>query len=102
MNFKNNDDKKVGIIRRQKNGNICPGNTDFLVAKGKLVFQKIGPPDVIGFISCCSNRGKKTASRTKLIVERGAEAIALASCITKGDPIGFYMSQCRTDKNSNY
>lgn len=28
-------------------------------------------------------------SRAKMLVDRGAEAVALASCIGKGSPIGF-------------
>jgi len=36
---------KVGIIRCQQIEDMCPGNTDFKVAKeGKLAFQDIGFP----------------------------------------------------------
>ena len=69
---------------------MCPGNTDFKVAKeGKLAFAEIGPSEVIGFISCGGCPGKRAAIRAKLMVDRGAEVIVLASCITKGNPIGF-------------
>ena len=81
---------KVGIIRCQQTEDMCPGNTDFKVAKeGKLAFAEIGPSEVIGFISCGGCPGKRAAIRAKLMVDRGAEVIVLASCITKGNPIGF-------------
>ncbi|MDD2292692.1 MAG: CGGC domain-containing protein [Bacteroidales bacterium] len=81
---------KVGIIRCQQTEDMCPGNTDFKVAKkGKCAFAEIGPLEVIGFISCGGCPGKRAATRAKLMVDRRAEVIALASCITKGSPIGF-------------
>ncbi|OFX79192.1 MAG: CGGC domain-containing protein [Bacteroidetes bacterium GWE2_29_8] len=81
---------KVGIIRCQQTEDMCCGNTDFKVAKeGKLAFKDIGESEVIGFVSCGGCPGKRAASRAKLMVERGAEVIVLASCITKGNPIGF-------------
>ena len=73
---------KVGIIRCQQTEDMCPGNTDFKVAKeGKLAFAEIGPSEVIGFISCGGCPGKRAAIRAKLMVDRGAEVIVLASCI---------------------
>jgi predicted metal-binding protein len=81
---------KVGIIRCQQTEDMCPGNTDFKVAKeGKFAFEEMGPVEIVGFVSCGGCPGKKAVTRAKLIVERGAEAIAFASCITKGNPIGF-------------
>jgi len=81
---------KVGIIRCQQTEDMCPGNTDFKVAKeGKLAFAEIGPSEVVGFVTCGGCPGKRAATRAKLMVDRGAEVIVLASCITKGNPIGF-------------
>lgn len=81
---------KVGIIRCQQTEDMCPGNTDFKVAsEGKLAFKEIGPSEVVGFVSCGGCPGKKAAPRAQLMVERGAEAIVFASCIFKGNPIGF-------------
>ena len=34
-------------------------------------------------------RGKKAVARAAEMVKRGADTIVLASCITKGNPIGF-------------
>ena len=53
---------KVGIIRCQQTEDICPGTMDFKIAsEGKMA----------------------------LMVERGAEAIVIASCISRGNPIDF-------------
>ena len=79
---------KVGIIRCQQTEDMCPGTTDFKVASaGKLAFQNVGPSEIIGFVSCGGCPGKRAVSRVKIMVERGAEAIAFASCIFRGNPI---------------
>lgn len=81
---------KVGVIRCQQTEDMCPGNTDFMVAKqGKCAFEETGPVDIIGFLSCGGCPGKKAVTRAQLLVDRGAEAIVFASCISKGNPIGF-------------
>jgi predicted metal-binding protein len=81
---------KVGIIRCQQTEDICPGNTDFKIAsEGKLAFEETGPVEVIGFLSCGGCPGKRAVSRAQLMLNRGAEAIVFASCISKGNPIGF-------------
>ncbi|MFA8342874.1 MAG: CGGC domain-containing protein [Rhodothermaceae bacterium] len=82
--------KKVGIIRCQQTEDACPGTTDFKVAaNGKLAFQESGPVEVVGFVSCGGCPGKKAVFRAKNMVDRGAEGIAFASCISRGNPIGF-------------
>lgn len=82
---------KVGIIRCQQTEDLCPGSTDFAVAKGnKGVFEQISEPiEIIGFNTCGGCPGKKAVTRAEMMVNRGADAIVLASCITKGNPIGF-------------
>ena len=81
---------KVGIIRCQQTEDMCPGTTDFKVAKeGKLAFEEIGPSEIIGFVSCGGCPGKRAALRAKKMVERGAEVILFASCVFKGNPLGF-------------
>jgi len=82
--------KKVGIIRCQQTEDMCPGTTDFKIAKeGKLAFEEIGPVEIVGFVSCGGCPGKRAISRAKMMVERGAEVIVFASCISRGNPIGF-------------
>jgi len=93
---------KVGIIRCQQTEDRCPGNTDFKVAKdGKLAFEIIGPSEFVGFVSCGGCPGKRAISRAKLMVERGAEVIAFASCILRGNPIGFCLSSCSANEGFN-
>jgi len=81
---------KVGIIRCQQTEDMCAGTTDFKVAaSGELAFKETGPVEIMGFASCGGCPGKKAVSRASLMVERGAEAIVFASCISKGNPIAF-------------
>lgn len=81
---------KAGIIRCQQTEDMCAGTTDFKVAaSGELAFKESGPVEIIGFVSCGGCPGKKAVSRAGLMVERGAEVIVFASCISRGNPIGF-------------
>ncbi|MCX6687637.1 MAG: CGGC domain-containing protein [Methanoregula sp.] len=44
---------KVGIIRCQLTEDLCPGTTDFKIARdGTLAFTETGPVEIIGFTSC--------------------------------------------------
>jgi predicted metal-binding protein len=80
----------AGIIRCQQTEDMCQGLTDFKVAtKGILAFEETGPVIITGFVSCGGCPGKKAVNRAKMMVDRGANIIALASCIGKGNPIGF-------------
>lgn len=82
--------RKVGIIRCQQTEDLCPGTTDFKVAKeGKGAFEQTGPVEIVGFVSCGGCPGKKAVARAKTLVDKGAEVIAFASCLGKGVPIGF-------------
>ncbi|MDL2319701.1 CGGC domain-containing protein [Alistipes sp. OttesenSCG-928-B03] len=81
---------KIGIIRCQQTEDMCSGTTCLKVAsQGKLAFGETGPGEVVGFVSCGGCPGKRAVPRAKMLVDRGAEVIALASCISKGTPIGF-------------
>lgn len=81
--------KKVGIIRCQQTEDLCPGTSDFKVAaQGKLGFEHTGPVEIVGFVSCGGCPGKRAVARAMLMVERGAEIIVFASCISRGNPIG--------------
>lgn len=82
--------KKIGIIRCQQTEDMCPGTTDFKVAKeGILAFEEIGPSEVVGFVSCGGCPGKRAVKRAEMLIERGAEVVTFASCMKKGNPIGF-------------
>lgn len=82
---------KVGIIRCMQTEDMCPGTTDFKAVKDKkLAFEGVeGEIEVIGFVSCGGCPGKKAVTRATEMVKRGADTIVLASCITRGNPIGF-------------
>lgn len=87
--------KKVGIIRCQQTEDMCPGTTDFKVAaEGKLAFEPFGGCEIVGFVSCGGCPGKKAVTRAKMLADRGAEMIFLASCIKKGNPIGMPCPNC--------
>lgn len=82
---------KVGLIRCMQTEDMCPGTTDFKVMKNKKgAFEGIEEEiELIGVNTCGGCPGKKAISRAQEMVRRGADTIALASCITKGNPIGF-------------
>ncbi len=80
----------VGIIRCLMTEDICPGTTDFkITAEGKGAFAETGPVTIAGFVTCGGCPGKRAIPRAKMLVERGAEAIVFASCISRGNPIGY-------------
>jgi predicted metal-binding protein len=82
--------KKAGIIRCQQTEDICPGTTDFKFAQlGKGAFAETGPVEIVGFVSCGGCPGKRAVIRAEELVARGAEVLALASCIKNGNPLGF-------------
>jgi predicted metal-binding protein len=81
---------KCGIIRCQQTEDFCPGTTDFAVAKDrKGAFEEFDNVEIVGFVSCGGCPGKRAVARAKILIERGAEAIVLASCIGKGNPFQF-------------
>lgn len=82
---------KLGIIRCMQTRDICPGTSDFKAIRDKKgAFEGVeGDIEIIGFIDCGGCPGKTAFSRTKELVKRGADTIAIASCISLGTPIGF-------------
>ena len=83
--------KKVGIIRCQQTEDICPGTTDFKFASaGKGAFAELGDQcEIVGFLSCGGCPGKKAVFRAKMLAERGVDAVAFTTCMSKGSPINF-------------
>jgi predicted metal-binding protein len=82
---------KLGIIRCMQTEDYCPGTADFRVVKEKRdAFQEVeGDIEIIGFTNCGGCPGKKAVLRARELVRRGADTIAFASCIQKGNPIGY-------------
>lgn len=82
--------KKVGIIRCRQTESYCAATSCIKVStKGMLAFEKYGPCELIGINSCGGCPGKEVALRAENLVKKGAEIIALATCMSKGAPIGF-------------
>lgn len=78
---------KVGIIRCQKTEDICPGTTDFRLADSSSAnFASVAPAEIVGFVSCGGCPGKGAVTRAEMMVRKGAEVIAIASCISRGVP----------------
>ena len=81
---------KVGIIRCQQTEDLCPATTCLACAvHAQGSFSELGSCQVVGVISCGGCPGKRAVMRAQKLVEKGAEAIALASCISKGVPLNF-------------
>lgn len=82
---------KVGIIRCMQTEDYCPGTNDFrVIRERKGVFEGIDEEiEIIGFINCGGCPGKKSVLRARELVKRGADTIAFASCIQRGNPIGY-------------
>ena len=82
---------KLGIIRCMQTEDYCPGTRDFKTIREKLgAFEGVEEDiELVGFCNCGGCPGKKAVLRAQLLVERGADTIAFASCIQKGTPIGY-------------
>lgn len=82
---------KVGLIRCMQTEDMCPGTTCFKVMSiKKLAFEGIEEDiEVVAVNTCGGCPGKKAVTRAAEMVKRGADTIVLASCITRGNPIGF-------------
>lgn len=81
---------KVGIIRCMQTEDLCPGTADFAAVRSRTgTFSGAEEAEVVGFVSCGGCPGKRAVARARELVRRGADTIALASCIHKGTPIGF-------------
>jgi predicted metal-binding protein len=93
---------KVGLIRCMQTEDMCPATTDFMVMKNKkAAFEGVeGEIEVIGVNTCGGCPGKKAVTRAQEMVKRGADTIVLASCITKGNPIGFACPHAETMKEA--
>ena len=82
---------RVGLIRCIQTEDMCPGTTDFIcIQEKKGAFKDVeGEIEIVGFNTCGGCPGKKAVTRAARMVRAGADTIALASCITKGTPVGF-------------
>ena len=81
----------LGIIRCMQTEDYCPGTTDFkYIRERKGAFGGIEDDiEIIGFINCGGCPAKKSVLRARELVKRGADTIVFASCIQRGNPIGY-------------
>jgi predicted metal-binding protein len=81
---------------------MCSAMTDLkIMHEKKAVFEFVeGDIEPIGVIAYGGCLGKKAVTRTEEMVGRGADTIELASCITKGNPIGFPCPNAGTMKKA--
>ena len=82
---------KVGVIRCMQTEDYCPGTTDFkMIRERQGAFAGITETiEIVGFSNCGGCPGKKAVLRARELVKRGADTIVFASCIQKGNPIGY-------------
>ena len=82
---------KLGIIRCTQTEDYCAGTSDFKAIRDhKGVFEESDEDiEIIGFANCGGCPGKNVVLRTRMLLNRGADTIALASCINKGTPLGY-------------
>lgn len=82
---------KVGLIRCMQTEDMCPASTDLKYMREKKgAFEGVEEDiEVIGVNSCGGCPGKKAVTRAVEMVNRGADTIAFASCISRGNPIGY-------------
>ncbi|AKB85602.1 hypothetical protein MCMEM_1549 [Methanococcoides methylutens MM1] len=60
-----------------------------VIREKKCAFEGIEEDiEIIGMVSCGGCPGKKAIIRARDMVKRGADTVVLASCITRGNPIG--------------
>lgn len=82
---------RLSIIRCMQTEDYCPGTTDFkFIREKKGAFENITEDiEIIGFVNCGGCPEKKAVLRARKLVEKGADTIVFASCITRGNPIGY-------------
>lgn len=82
---------KTGLIRCLQTEDMCPASTCLLVMENrKQAFETVSEEiELVGVVTCGGCPGKKAVTRAVEMIRRGADTIVLASCITRGTPIGF-------------
>ncbi|MBD5627612.1 MULTISPECIES: CGGC domain-containing protein [unclassified Desulfovibrio] len=82
---------KIGLIRCMQTEELCPATRCLdAMRKKKDAFADVeGGLELVGVTTCGGCPGKKAGLRAAMMLRRGAQAIALASCITKGTPIDY-------------
>ena len=82
---------KIGLVRCMQTEELCPASRclEYMRTKTLSFCGVEGEIVLVGVTTCGGCPGKKAGARAAMMVRRGAEAIALASCITRGTPIDY-------------
>ncbi|MBD5416256.1 MAG: CGGC domain-containing protein [Desulfovibrio sp.] len=82
---------KIGLIRCMQTEEMCPATRclDAMRRKKDAFTDVEDDIELVGVTTCGGCPGKKAGLRAGTMLRRGAQAIALASCITKGAPIDY-------------
>lgn len=82
---------KLGLIRCMQTENMCPASRclEFMRDRKGAFADEEEEVVCVGVNTCGGCPGKNAAQRAKTMVKRGADAIAIASCITLGTPHNF-------------
>lgn len=82
---------KIGLIRCKQTEEMCPASRclEYMRDKKGAFADVEGEVTVAGVNTCGGCPGKLAGRRAANMIKRGAEAIAMASCITLGTPIGY-------------
>ena len=81
---------KVGLIRCLQTEDMCGGTMCYKAMREKFgAFEGADEITLINVNTCGGCPGKKAVTRAARMVRSGADTIVLASCISKGTPVGF-------------
>ncbi len=92
--FKAKNMLKVGIIRCALVAEICPATSCIKAVKESKGAFKDLECELIGFMTCGGCPGLKVSANVRTLLNRGAEVIALSSCMTRGYPVGSKAFTC--------
>ncbi len=81
---------KVGLIRCEIVSDFCPAASCIKSMKEKSgAFENFEEEvELVGVMTCGGCPGKKVSSKVRALINKGADTIALSSCISKGYPVG--------------
>ncbi|MBE6007864.1 MAG: CGGC domain-containing protein [Lachnospiraceae bacterium] len=84
---------KIGLIRCLQTEDMCPAYGCFRAVEHRIgAFMELDEDTEIhigAVVTCGGCPGKKAVTRAETMINRGCDAIALATCISKGTPIEF-------------
>lgn len=83
---------KIGLIRCMQTEDMCPASGCFKAVEhriGAFIDMEEEDIEIVAVNTCGGCPGKKAVTRAETMIKRGCDAIAFATCISKGTPIEF-------------